>query len=102
MSRRPRGRGRPAWATSADRSRGRWSTHYWLDAFVKGIFPEAKGKTAFANANEVKPLSPHDRLVIALHSPGGVAETGLCVCPPEKNARNLARDVRRTTFSGAF
>ena len=61
----------------------------------------AVGKTAFANANEVKPLSPHHRLVIALHSPGGVAETGLCVCPTEKNARKLARDVRRATFSGA-
>src|SRR5467141_1938952 len=30
--------------------------------------------------------SPHHRFVIALHSPGGVAETGLRVCPPEKNA----------------
>jgi hypothetical protein len=39
----------------------------------------AVAKTAFANANEVKPLSPHHRHVIALHSPDGVAETGLCV-----------------------
>ena len=39
--------------------------------------------------------------VIALHSPAGVAETGLCVCPPEKNARKLAHGVRRDTFSGA-
>jgi hypothetical protein len=53
------------------------------------------------NAYEVKELSPHHRFVIALHSPGGVAETGLRVCPPEKNARKLARDVRRATFSGA-
>jgi hypothetical protein len=45
--------------------------------------------------------SPHHRFVIALHSPGGVAETGLRVCPPEKNARKLARDVRRAIFSGA-
>jgi len=59
------------------------------------------GKTAFPNAYEVKALSPHHRFVIALHSPGGVAETGLRVCPPEKNARKLARDVRRATFSGA-
>jgi hypothetical protein len=44
---------------------------------------------------------PHHRFVIALHSPSGVAETGLRVCPPEKNARKLARDVRRATFSGA-
>ena len=48
------------------------------------------GKTAFPNAYEVKALSPHHRFVIALHSPGGVAETGLRVCPPEKNARKLA------------
>jgi DNA-binding winged helix-turn-helix (wHTH) protein/tetratricopeptide (TPR) repeat protein len=37
----------------------------------------------------------------ALHSSDGVAETGLRVCPPEKNARKLARGVRRHTFSGA-
>ena len=52
------------------------------------------------NAYEVKALSPHHRFVIALHSPGGVAETGLRVCPPEKNARKSAADVRRATFSG--
>jgi len=46
-------------------------------------------------------LSPHHRLVIALHSPGGVAGTGLCAWPPEKNARNLAREIRRATISGA-
>jgi hypothetical protein len=59
------------------------------------------GKATFVDANEVKPRSPHHRLMIALHSPGGVAETGLRVCPPEKSARKLARDVRRVTFSGA-
>jgi hypothetical protein len=59
------------------------------------------GKTAFPNASEVKALSPHHRFLIALHSPDGVAETGLRVCPPEKNARKLARGVRRHTFSGA-
>ena len=40
----------------------------------------------FPNAYEVKALSPHHRFVIALHSPKRVAETGLCVRPPEKNA----------------
>jgi hypothetical protein len=59
------------------------------------------GKTAFPNASEVKALSPHHRFLIALHSSDGVAETGLRVCPPEKNARKLARGVRRHTFSGA-
>ena len=53
------------------------------------------------NAYEVKALSPDHRFVIALHSPDGVAETGLRECPPEKNARKLARDVQRATFSGA-
>ena len=38
----------------------------------------------------VKSLSPNHRLVIALHSPGGVVETGLPMCPPEKKARKLA------------
>jgi len=53
-------------------------------------------------AYEVKPLSPHHRFVIALHSPDGVVETGLCARPPEKNARKLAGGVRGDTFSIAI
>jgi len=68
---------------------------------LTGRFSDCRGKTAFPNAYEVKALSPHHRFVIALHSPGGVAETGLRVCPPEKNVRKLAREVRLATFSGA-
>jgi hypothetical protein len=60
-------------------------------------FPaDCRGKTAFPNAYEVKALSPHHRFVIALHSPDGVAETGLCVWPPEKSARKLARGLDGT------
>jgi hypothetical protein len=33
--------------------------------------------------------SPNDRFAIALHSPDGVIETGLPVCPPEKRAPKL-------------
>jgi|SRR5450432_85737 hypothetical protein len=47
-------------------------------------------KGAFPIDQEVKALSPHHRPVIALHSPHGFAETGLDVCPPEKNGRKLA------------
>ena len=46
-------------------------------------------------------VSPHHRFVIALHSPDGVTETGLCVCRPEKNARKPGCGVRRDTFSSA-
>jgi hypothetical protein len=49
---------------------------------------------------EVKALSPHHRFVIVLHSPDGVAETGLCVWPPEKSARKLARGLRRDRSAG--
>ena len=42
---------------------------------------------------------PSDRFVIALHSPIGVAETGLPVCPPEKMAAMPAFGVQRDTFS---
>jgi hypothetical protein len=34
--------------------------------------------------------SPDHRFVIALHSPHGVFETGLPICPPEKRAAKLA------------
>ena len=36
---------------------------------------------------QILSLSPDHRFVIALHSPDRVAETGLCVWPPEKSAR---------------
>jgi hypothetical protein len=49
---------------------------------------------------KVKSLSLNDRFVIALHSPSGVIETGLPLCPPEKKARKLAREVQWDTFSG--
>jgi hypothetical protein len=45
-------------------------------------------------------LSPHDRFVIALHSPDRVVETGLLVCPPEKKAAKLASSNEQDTFSG--
>jgi len=48
----------------------------------------------------VKPLSPRHRFVIALHSPDGVFETGLLVCPPEKKAAKLAGSNEQDTFSG--
>jgi len=37
--------------------------------------------------------------VIALHSPGGVVETGLLMCPSEKKAPNIGSGVQRDTFS---
>src|SRR5580658_227112 len=49
---------------------------------------------------QIKSPSPRHRFVIALHSPKGVAETGLLICPSEKKARKLARDVKSDTFSG--
>src|SRR3981081_4476906 len=45
-----------------------------------------------------RPLAPHHRFLIAMHSPNGVVKTGLRVCPPEKEARKL-REELRTRFS---
>src|ERR1035441_746730 len=53
-----------------------------------------------SSADKVKLLSPHDRFVIALHSPDRVVETGLLVCPPEKKAAKLASSNEQDTFSG--
>jgi hypothetical protein len=50
---------------------------------------------------EVKALSPHHRIAIALHSPDRVGETGLHLCSPEKNAIKLACTIQWGTFSGA-
>jgi hypothetical protein len=61
--------------------------------------PGAGGPNLIANAwpielcyfapkfDEVKSLSLNHRFVIALHSPGGVNETGLPECPSEKKGR---------------
>ncbi len=43
-----------------------------------------------SDASEVKWLSPKDRFVIALRSPGSIAELRLCICPPEKNGPEFA------------
>jgi len=50
--------------------------------------------------DKVKALSPHHRLVIALHSPDGVGETGLRVRPAEKNTAKLGYGAKQDTFSG--
>jgi hypothetical protein len=49
---------------------------------------------------EVKSFAPCDRFVIAFHSPSGLVETGLRICPPEKMAERFANGVQRDIFSG--
>jgi hypothetical protein len=55
--------------------------------------------TGYGVSDEVKWLSPYHRLVIELHSPDGLGETGLLICPPEKKMRNLAGGVESDIFS---
>jgi len=47
-----------------------------------------------------RPLSPHHRFVIAMHSPDGVLESGLLGCLPEKKVRKPACRIGQDTFSG--
>jgi hypothetical protein len=47
-------------------------------------------------AVRVKSRSPNDCFVIALHSPDGADETGLCVCPPEKTPQTWFPEFRGT------
>ena len=47
-----------------------------------------------------RPLSPSHRFVIAMHSPVGVIETGLLICPSEKTAAKPGSSVEQDTFSG--
>jgi hypothetical protein len=42
---------------------------------------------------KVKSLSPNHRFVIALHSPDGVVETGLRLCPPEKKGLKAGEEA---------
>jgi len=64
---------------------------------------DRNGKTRVPRlAYEVKPLSPHHRFVIALHSPAKVTETGLRICRPEKGRQINAfrsRAVRSLQFT---
>jgi hypothetical protein len=56
----------------------------------------------FSRADEVKSLSPHHRFLVALHSPNGVLETGLRVCPSEKKVAKLAYNLQGDTFSRPY
>ena len=67
-------------------------------------FPEVFGESritpwslAVFQRSKVKLLSPGHRLVIALHSPSAVPETGLRLWPPEKYGRELD-----AAFDGTF
>ena len=51
-------------------------------------------------ADKVKSLWPNYRLVIALHSPSGIGETGLRVCPAEKKALKPGCGIKTDAFSG--
>ena len=53
-----------------------------------------------SRASNVKLPSPHHRFLIALHSPDGVAETGLLGCAPEKKAAKLDYSIEHKPFSG--
>jgi hypothetical protein len=41
----------------------------------------------FQGEYKVNPLGPNPGLLIALHSPGALSETGLPMCPPEKGRK---------------
>ena len=58
--------------------------------FDCGIQPVNRRQT------KVKAASPHDRFVIACHSPDGVVETRMLVCPPEKRRESLPAALSRT------
>src|ERR1035441_4152887 len=46
-----------------------------------------------------RPLSPHHRFVIAMHSPDGVLESGLLGCLPEKKVRKPACRIGQTLLA---
>jgi hypothetical protein len=65
------------------------------------IYPtQSLDNNALPKFDEVKSLSPNHRFVIALHSPGGVDETGLPECLSEKKEGKLARERQQSIFSG--
>jgi hypothetical protein len=47
---------------------------------------------------KVNPLWPNPRLLIALHSPYALLETGLRMCPPEKSQENTAFDAEQSAL----
>jgi hypothetical protein len=65
------------------------------------VWPENSSRSPKAGEGRVSVADIGPLFVIALHSPDGVTETGLCVCRPEKNARKPGCGVRRDTFSSA-
>jgi hypothetical protein len=73
---------------------GEESNESWVVCWLHGSYPETglwEAPNSVSKAlTEVNSLGPNPRLVIALHSPNALLETGLRMCPPEKS-RNSDR-----------
>jgi hypothetical protein len=71
-----------------------------VQAAVKLEPTSALAEKTLADILESRPLSPHHRFVIAMHSPDGIVETELLRCLPEKMAAKLACGIEQDTLSG--
>jgi hypothetical protein len=56
-------------------------------------------KSGFTLRTKVNSRSPNPQLLIALHSPNGLRETGLRICSPEKNQDKAALAVEQFVLS---
>jgi hypothetical protein len=54
----------------------------------------------YFETKKVKSPSLHYQVLIALHSPDGLIETGLLWCPTEKKAAKLTFSIEQCTLSG--
>src|ERR1017187_6562356 len=84
-----------AWGSSLPPLRSGKELNLKLLVYARPAFGHFRARAS--SADKVKLLSPHDRFVIALHSPDRVVETGLLVCPPEKKGcKSLPAAMSRT------
>jgi hypothetical protein len=56
----------------------------------------------FPDADKVNSLWPNPQLLIALHSPNALLETGLRMCPPEKSQESTAIDAEQSVLCSPF
>jgi hypothetical protein len=64
-------------------------------SYQGGFCNLATGQLVPTPIRQVKSHSPNDRLVIALHSPDGILQTGPSVAPPEKEPQSMPASSSR-------
>jgi hypothetical protein len=90
------------WALDVFRCHRCVARRFWTYCRLPGSYRETglcETSTAVSKAlTEVTSLGPNPQLLIALHSPDALLETGLRMCLPEKSRHGTASDAEQSVL----